>query len=85
MSHEDGLGNNGPESTGLNQPDDGDNRMQKKNENVAHGRDVIRLNKLKNSRRLENSSTTARDCVVLYHRNVTAQLRQCHDCANSRT
>jgi hypothetical protein len=27
MSHQDGLGNNGTESTGLTKPDDGDNRM----------------------------------------------------------
>src|SRR5262249_27714086 len=45
MSHQDGLGNNGPESTGLNQPDDDDDRMQKKRENVAHATDGIKLKK----------------------------------------
>jgi hypothetical protein len=35
MSHQDGLGDNGPQPTGLNQPDDGDDHMQKKSENVA--------------------------------------------------
>jgi len=32
MSHQDGLGNNGAEATGLTKPDDGDDRMQKKSE-----------------------------------------------------
>jgi hypothetical protein len=36
MSHQDGLCNNGPESTGLQQPDDGDRRMQKERESIAH-------------------------------------------------
>jgi len=58
MSHQDGLGNNGPESTGLNQPDDDDDRMQKKRENVAHAPDGIKLLKLKNSGRLRNSPRT---------------------------
>jgi hypothetical protein len=35
MSHQDGLGKNGSESTRVNQPDDGDNRMQTERENVA--------------------------------------------------
>jgi integrase len=55
MSHQDGLGDNGPQPTGLNQPDDGDDHMQKKSENVAHAEDGIRLRKLKNSGRLRNS------------------------------
>jgi hypothetical protein len=58
MSHQDGLGNNGPEATGLNQPDDGDDRVQKKSENVAHAPDGIKLKKLKNSMGLWNSPTT---------------------------
>jgi hypothetical protein len=45
MSHQDGLGNNGTESTGLDHPDDDNNRMQKKSENVTHPQDGIRLNK----------------------------------------
>src|SRR5262249_5570820 len=40
MSHQDGLGDNGPETTGLSKPDDGDDRMEKKRENVAHARMV---------------------------------------------
>ena len=51
MSHQDGLGNNGTEPTGLTKPDAGDNRVQKKNENVAHAEDRIRLRQLKNSGR----------------------------------
>jgi hypothetical protein len=46
MSHQNGLGNNGPESAGLNQPDGDNDCMQKKSENVAHGRNRIKLNKL---------------------------------------
>ena len=53
MSHQDGLGNNGAEATGLSKPDDGDDRMQKKSENVAHGRNGIKLNKLENSGHLQ--------------------------------
>jgi hypothetical protein len=45
MSHQDGLGNNGTESTELTKPDDGDNRMQKESQNVAHGQDGIKFNK----------------------------------------
>src|SRR5262249_33276312 len=59
MSHQDGLGDNGPETTGLSKPDDGDDRMEKKSENVAHSRDGIKLKKLKNSGHLRNSPTTA--------------------------
>jgi hypothetical protein len=58
MSHQDGLGDNGPETTGLSKPDDGDDRMEKKSENVAHARDGIKLETLKNSGRLRNSPTT---------------------------
>jgi hypothetical protein len=49
MSHQDGLGNNGPEAPRLSKPDDGDDRVQKKSENVAHASDAIKLKKLKNS------------------------------------
>jgi hypothetical protein len=45
MSHQDGLGNNGTEPTGLDQPDDDNNGMKNKSENVPHGQDGIRLNK----------------------------------------
>jgi hypothetical protein len=58
MSHQDGLGNNGLEATRLNKPDNGDDRMQKKSENVAHALDGIKLQKLKNSMGLRNSPTT---------------------------
>jgi len=61
MSHQDGLGNNGAEATGLTKPDDGDDRMQKKSENVAHGRNGIKLDKLENSGHLRNSPTTRPD------------------------
>src|SRR5262245_12975060 len=49
MSQKDALGNNGPQTTGLNQPDDGDDRMQEKGENVAHAPDGIKLKKFKSS------------------------------------
>jgi len=42
----------------LNQSDDGDDRVQKKSENIAHVPDGIKLKKLKNSGRLRNSPTT---------------------------
>jgi hypothetical protein len=45
MSHQDGLGNNGTESTGFTKPDDSDDRVQNESENVAHGQDDIKLNK----------------------------------------
>jgi hypothetical protein len=58
MPHQDRLGNNGPEATGLSKPDDGADRMQKKSENVAHAPDGIKLKNPKNSVRLRNSPTT---------------------------
>jgi hypothetical protein len=58
MSHQDGLGNNGTESTRLSKPDAGDDRMQQKSENVPHAPDRIRLQKLKNSAGLWNSPWT---------------------------
>ena len=48
MSHQDGFGNNGTETTGLKEADDGDDGVQKKSENVAHASDGIKLKKLKN-------------------------------------
>ncbi len=62
MSHQDGLGNNGTEPTGLTKSDDDNDRMQKKSENVAHAQDGIKLKKLKNSGRLRNSPTTGSKC-----------------------
>src|SRR5262245_16417310 len=58
MSHQDGFSNNGTEPTGSSKPDDDDDGMQKKDENVAHAQDGIKLNKLKNSGRLQNSPPT---------------------------
>ena len=58
MSHQDGFSDNGPEATRLSKPDDCDDRMQQKSENVAHAPDRIRLQKLKNSLGLWNSPTT---------------------------
>jgi hypothetical protein len=40
MSHQNGLCNNGTETTGLTQPDDGDDYVQKEREKVAHARMV---------------------------------------------
>src|SRR5262244_2569808 len=40
MSHQNGLSNNATETTGFTEPDDGDDRIQKENENVAHARMV---------------------------------------------
>ena len=63
MPHQDGFGDNGrPEATGLIKPDDCDDRMQKKSENVAHARDRIKRKSLKNSVRLRNSPTTGTEC-----------------------
>jgi hypothetical protein len=45
MSHQKGLSNNGTETTGPTEPDDGDNRMQNESQNVAHGQDGIKFNK----------------------------------------
>jgi len=45
VSQQDGFGNNGTEPTGSNKPDDDDDGMQKKSENVAHAQDGIRLKK----------------------------------------
>ena len=60
MPHQDGFGDNGPEATGLSKPDNGDNRVYKKSENVAHLQDRIKLKNLKNSGRLGNLPTTGR-------------------------
>jgi hypothetical protein len=49
MPYQDGFGDNGTEATGLSKPGDGDDRMQKKSENVAHAPDGIKLKNLKNS------------------------------------
>jgi hypothetical protein len=49
MSYQDGLGNHGTEATGLSKPDNGDNRVQKKSENVAHLRHRIKLKNHKKS------------------------------------
>src|SRR5438034_647176 len=73
MSHQDGLGNNGAEDTGLTKPDDGDDRMQKKSQNVAHGRNGIKLNKLENSGHLRNSPTTASKSVSKRHEHEIAR------------
>jgi len=60
MPDQDGFGDNGPEATRLSEPDDGDDGMQKKSENVAHAPDGIKLKNLKNSVRLPNSPRTPR-------------------------
>jgi len=59
MSHQDGFSNNGTEPSVSGKSDDDDDRMEKKNENVAHPQDGIKLKKLKTSRRLRNSPTTS--------------------------
>jgi hypothetical protein len=58
MAHQDGLGNNGTEPAALTESEDGDDRVQKENENVAHAPDGIKLKKLGNSRHLRDSPTT---------------------------
>src|SRR5215831_9271706 len=40
LSHQNGLSNNATETTGFTEPDDGDDRIQKESENVAHARMV---------------------------------------------
>jgi hypothetical protein len=58
VSHQDRFSNNGTEATGSIKPDNDDDGMQKKRENVAHAQHGIELNKLKNSGRLRNSPPT---------------------------
>src|SRR5262249_25526436 len=58
MSHQDGLGDNGPETTGFTEPDDGDDRVQKESDNVAHARMVSNGRSSRNSGCLRNSPTT---------------------------
>ena len=53
--HQHGLSNNRTETTWFTEPDDCDDRMQQKSQNVAHAPDRIRLQKLKNSVGLWNS------------------------------
>ncbi len=53
-----GFGNNRTQPTGSSEPDDDDDGMQKKSENVAHAQDGIKRKKLKNSRHLRNSPPT---------------------------
>ena len=55
MSQQDGFGNNRTQPTGSSKPDDGDDGMHKKGENVAHAQDGIKRKNLKNSRYLRNS------------------------------
>jgi len=45
MSHQDGFNNNGTDPSGSGKSDDNDDRMQRKNENVAHRQDGIKLKK----------------------------------------
>src|SRR5262249_4556773 len=66
MSHQDAFSNNRTEPTRSSKPDDDDDGMQKKDENVAHAQDGIKLNKLKNSGRLQNSPPTALVLVVKF-------------------
>ena len=42
LSHQNGFGNNGTETTGSIKPDNDDDGMQKKSENVANAQDRIR-------------------------------------------
>jgi len=49
MSHHDGVGNNGTEPARLTQSEDGNDRVQKESENVAHAPDGVKLEKLRNS------------------------------------
>ena len=66
MSHQDGFGNNRSEPTGSTKPDDDNDGMQKKSENVAHAEDGIRLKKPKNSGNLRNSRPTPQAIDVSY-------------------
>jgi hypothetical protein len=49
VSHQDGFGNDRTQPTGSSKPDDDDDGVKKKSENVAHAQDGIRPKKLKNS------------------------------------
>jgi hypothetical protein len=47
MSQQDGFGNNSTQPTGSSEPDNDDDGMQRKSENVAHAPDGIKPNKLR--------------------------------------
>jgi hypothetical protein len=49
MSHQNRFSNDGTEPTGSAQPDDDDDGVQKKAENVSHAQDRIKRKKLNNS------------------------------------
>jgi hypothetical protein len=49
VSQQHGLDHDGTKPTGSSKSDHDDHGMQKKNENVAHAQDGIKLGKLKNS------------------------------------
>jgi hypothetical protein len=52
-----GFDHDGTESTGSSKSDHDDDGMQKKNENVAHAQDGIKLSKFKNSGPLAEFAT----------------------------
>jgi hypothetical protein len=58
VSHQDGFGNNRSEPAGSTKPDDDNDGVQKKSENVAHAEDGISLKGPKNSGNLRNSPPT---------------------------
>jgi RNA-directed DNA polymerase len=57
VSQQNGLDHDGTEPTGSSKSDHDDDGMQKKNENVAHAQDGIKLSKLKNSGPLAEFAT----------------------------
>ena len=58
VSQQDGFGNHGTEATASCKADDDHDHVEKKNGNVAHAQDGIRVKNLKNSERLRNSPPT---------------------------
>jgi hypothetical protein len=69
MSHQDGFGNNRTQPTGSSDPDDDNDGMQKKSENVPHSQDGIKRKKLKNSRRFRNSPPTGAEPAGVFSSN----------------
>jgi hypothetical protein len=58
VSQQDGFSDDGTDSTGSTKPNDGDDRMKKKSQNVEHDGDGIRVKMLKNSERAEFATHT---------------------------
>ena len=61
-----GFGNNGAESAGSCQPDNGDDQMNEKDEDVAHSRQSYQHLKVTPFRQFDNSPCTRQDNASLH-------------------